>query len=173
MGLQLSGMIVEKQLRLAQVLGRAAFESQLRFLGLAFDLPTLAPVLVSPATKVAPVAPPKAKPAARKTASKPAAKTAVKSASKPGARSAAKPTTKPAAKTAAKAPQKAKPHAAQKPVERPDLFTGLPLEEPSPVTGEKPSSGAPTGNGQGTPNMPPQDFTLAPRRGHQRIEIER
>lgn len=37
-GLQLSGMMVEKQLRLMQVVGRAAYESQLQFMGAAFGL---------------------------------------------------------------------------------------------------------------------------------------
>ncbi|MEQ8258101.1 MAG: hypothetical protein RH980_18820, partial [Roseovarius confluentis] len=79
MGLQLSGIFVEKQLRVMQVLGRAAYEKQLQFLGLAFDLPALGPVREQPAAKSRPAAKPKAKPAPRKTASKPAAKTTAKS----------------------------------------------------------------------------------------------
>ena len=139
MGLQLSGMIVEKQLRVMRVLGCATYESQLQFLGLAFDLPALGPVREQPVAKSRPPAKPKAKLAPRKTASKPAAKTTAKpvpkAAAKPAAKTAAKPTAKPAAKPAGKPAAKTAAKPAAKAAAKPAVArsSSTPATKPAPA----------------------------------------
>jgi type IV conjugative transfer system coupling protein TraD len=81
---------------------------------------------------------------------------------------------KPARATKAKpeTESKTEPKAEQRPAGEPDLFRQAPPDEPTVATGEKPSPGKPAGAGQGTHNLPPQDFTLAPRRGRPRIDVD-
>ncbi|MFN3210412.1 MAG: hypothetical protein ACE369_15680 [Roseovarius sp.] len=130
-GIQVGGLMLEKQLRIMQVLGRATFERQLQFAELAFGMSRsgagTASALVEPGTTpaagVKPAGKPIAKPVARKVKKK----------------AAAEPVVRTAKKTAPKAPAKVATANDSKPGAAPSNVTAFPkLDASVPATDAAP-----------------------------------